>query len=74
MIFAPSTAVISTIAPSSKVSLSFSGIAVHTSLPIFALPGSSDVIPENESDTFEEGTMVEITAVDGAKIVVRSHQ
>ena len=31
-------------------------------------------IPENESDTFEEGTMVEITAVDGAKIVVRSHQ
>ena len=31
-------------------------------------------IPENESDTFEEGAMVEITAVDGAKIIVKSHQ
>lgn len=31
-------------------------------------------IPENESDILEEGTMVEITAVDGAKIIVKSHQ
>ena len=31
-------------------------------------------VPENEGDTFEEGSMVEITAVDGAKIIVRSHQ
>ena len=30
-------------------------------------------IPENESDIFEEGSMVEITAVDGAKIIVKSH-
>ncbi|MBP5590339.1 NfeD family protein [bacterium] len=30
-------------------------------------------IPENEESVFEEGETVEITAVDGAKIIVKSH-
>ncbi|MBR4490032.1 NfeD family protein [bacterium] len=31
-------------------------------------------LPENEESVFEEGETVEITAVDGAKIIVKSHQ
>ena len=31
-------------------------------------------IPENEEAVFNEGETVEITAVDGAKIIVKSHQ
>ncbi|MBP5406095.1 NfeD family protein [bacterium] len=30
-------------------------------------------VPENEESVFEEGETVEITAVDGAKIIVKSH-
>ena len=31
-------------------------------------------VPESEEAVFEEGATVEITAVDGAKIIVKSHQ
>ena len=30
-------------------------------------------LPENEEASFEEGEAVEITAVDGAKVIVKSH-
>ena len=30
-------------------------------------------LPENEEASFEEGETVEITAVDGAKVIVKSH-